>query len=103
MFQGRVPCDTSLFLVGRRARNTKRSRSRAREPSVPLRSRACEKTFTPGKTTPSRSDHLGSVPRLEPTDRRVIDGVAQCDLAQRLAGCHTLQGFARLMLGQLRL
>jgi hypothetical protein len=25
------PCDTSLFLVGRRARNTKRSRSRARE------------------------------------------------------------------------
>ena len=30
-----MPCDTSLFLVGRRARNTKRSRSRAREPSVP--------------------------------------------------------------------
>src|SRR5215471_11876803 len=40
---------------------------------------------------------------LEPTDRRMIDGVGKRNLAQRLAGCHTLQGFARLMLGQLRL
>jgi hypothetical protein len=31
------------------------------------------------------------VPRLEPRDRRMIDVVAQCDLAQRLTGCHTLQ------------
>src|SRR5215472_19237867 len=50
-----------------------------------------------------RSDHLGSVSRLEPTDRRVIDSVGKRNLAQRLASCHTLQGFARLMLGQLRL
>lgn len=46
---------------------------------------------------------LGSVPRLEPTDRRVIDSVGKRNLAQRLTCCHTLQGFARLMLGQLRL
>jgi hypothetical protein len=30
----------------------------------------------------------------------VINVVAQCDLAQRLASCHTLQGFACLVLGQ---
>src|SRR5215472_7093631 len=46
---------------------------------------------------------FGSVSRLEPTDRRVIDVVGKRDLAQRLTCCHTLQGFARLMLGQLRL
>src|SRR5262247_3966445 len=51
---------------------------------------------------PGRSD-LGSVPRLEPTDRRVIDVVGKRDLAQRLAFFHAFQGFARLMLGQLRL
>jgi hypothetical protein len=65
--------------------------------------RPAEKIFTPAKTTPRRSDHLDSVPRLEPTDRRVIDGVGKRNLAQRLTCCHTLQGFARLMLGQLRL
>jgi hypothetical protein len=31
----------------------------------------------------------------------VIDVVAERELAQRLASFHTLQGFARLMLGQL--
>src|SRR5262249_55744577 len=62
-----------------------------------------KKKATPDKTTPGRSDHLGSVPRLEPTDRRVIDGVGKRNLAQRLTCCHMLQGFARLMLGQLRL
>src|SRR5215467_1599287 len=46
---------------------------------------------------------FGSVSRLEPTDRRVIDVVGKRDLAQRLTCCHTLQGFARLTLGQLRL
>src|SRR5262245_58122476 len=30
-----------------------------------------------------RSDHLGSVSRLEPTDRRVIDSVGKRNLAQR--------------------
>jgi hypothetical protein len=29
------------------------------------------------------------VQSLEPTDRGVVDIVAQCDLAQRLASCHT--------------
>jgi len=50
---------------------------------------------------PVRSNHLGSVPRLEPTNRRVINGVGKRNLAQRLTCCHTLQGFARLVLGQL--
>jgi hypothetical protein len=53
---------------------------------------------TADKTTPARSDHLDSVPRLEPTNRRVIDVVGKRNLAQRLTGYHTLQGFARLML-----
>jgi hypothetical protein len=33
----------------------------------------------------------------------VIDGVRVRNLAQRLTGCRTLQGFAGLLLGQLRL
>src|SRR5262249_56654454 len=65
--------------------------------------RPAETFSRPAKQPPGRSDHRGSVPRLEPTDRRVIDGVGKRNLAQRLTGCHTLQGFARLMLGQLRL
>ena len=35
-----------------------------------------KKKSTPDKTAPGRLDHLGSVSRLEPTDRRVIDVVA---------------------------
>jgi hypothetical protein len=33
--------------------------------------------------------------RAAPRDHRVVDGVAQRDLAQRLTGCQTLQGFRR--------
>ena len=52
----------------------------------------------PKKTAPS---DLDSISCPEPGDRRVIDVVAKCDLSQRLARRHALQGFARLMLSQL--
>src|SRR5215831_15761423 len=55
-----------------------------------------EKLSRPPKQPPGRSDHLGSVPRLEPTDRRVINGVGKRNLAQRLTCCHTLQGLRAL-------
>jgi hypothetical protein len=58
-------------------------------------------TFSIPSVVNDRSDGLGGVARLEPMNGRMVDVVGERDLAQRLALCHALQHFARLMLGQL--